>query len=535
MQHSSGDEHDSMMSAESRATPVRVALVGCGAWGRNLARVLAELDALAAVVDPVAEQANEVAAAHGVPVEELDVVLATDDIQAVVIAAPASLHFALASRVLAAGKHVFVEKPLALHSADAEELVAHAERDGLVLMVGHLMQYHPAFTQLKELVRAGKLGRVRYVYSTRLNLGRIRREENILWSFAPHDISMILSLIGSEPDAVSAVGSAFLHKTIADVTTTHLAFPGGEQAHVFVSWLHPFKEQRLVVIGETAMAMFDDGAGPEERLRIWPHSVEWREGDPHPVRGDGVAIAVDQGEPLRREMEHFLSCCESGGRPLTDGYEGVRVLRVLERAQAALSGSPAIPEASLDGVTIHDSAYVDQPSEIGPGTRIWHFSHVLSGSHIGPNCSIGQNVVIGPNVRIGKACKIQNNVSVYEGVTFEDHVFCGPSVVFTNVVNPRSEVERRDEFRPTLVRTGATLGANSTIVCGREIGRYAFVAAGAVVTRDVPDYALVAGVPAQRIGWMSRAGGRLNEDLVCPITGERYRRVGPDRVEPESE
>ena len=176
----------------------------------------------------------------------------------------------------------------------------------------------------------------------------------------------------------------------------------------------------------------------------------------------------------------------------------------------------------IDGVTIHESAYVDEPCVIGAGTKIWHFAHVLHDTHIGENCVLGQNVVVGPSVTIGNNVKIQNNVSVYKGVTLEDGVFCGPSCVFTNVNNPRSEIERKDEFRDTLVKRGATIGANATIVCGYTLGQYCFIAAGAVVAGDVPDYALMAGVPAKRIGWMSRAGGKLGDDLVCPIDGTKY-------------
>jgi UDP-2-acetamido-3-amino-2,3-dideoxy-glucuronate N-acetyltransferase len=175
------------------------------------------------------------------------------------------------------------------------------------------------------------------------------------------------------------------------------------------------------------------------------------------------------------------------------------------------------------GVRIHESSYVDAPATIGEGTTIWHFCHVLGEVVIGRNCSIGQNVVIGPKVTLGDRCKIQNNVSLYEGVILEDEVFCGPSCVFTNVINPRAGISRKNEFRSTLLKTGATVGANATIVCGHTIGAYAFIAAGAVVTKDVPDHALVAGVPARRIGWMSRAGERLGRDLVCPRDGSHYR------------
>lgn len=175
---------------------------------------------------------------------------------------------------------------------------------------------------------------------------------------------------------------------------------------------------------------------------------------------------------------------------------------------------------------IHESAYIDQPSSIGVGTKLWHFVHVLAHTHIGANCSLGQNVMAGPHVTVGNGCKIQNNVALYKGVTLEDDVFCGPSCVFTNVLTPRAHVERKDEFGLTLVKRGATIGANATIVCGNTLGAYCMIAAGAVVTKDVPDFALMAGVPARRIGWVSRSGDRLGEELVCPRSGERYRQDG---------
>jgi UDP-2-acetamido-3-amino-2,3-dideoxy-glucuronate N-acetyltransferase len=183
------------------------------------------------------------------------------------------------------------------------------------------------------------------------------------------------------------------------------------------------------------------------------------------------------------------------------------------------------------GAQIHESAYVDEPAEIGAGTRIWHFCHILKGARIGRNCIIGQNVMIGPSVVIGDGCKIQNNVSIYPGVTLADEVFCGPSCVFTNVVNPRAFIERKDEFRNTRVGRGATIGANATIVCGNDLGSYCFIGAGAVVTKNVPDYALIVGNPGRRAGWMSRAGGRLKADLVCPIDGTKYRLADSEKLE----
>jgi UDP-2-acetamido-3-amino-2,3-dideoxy-glucuronate N-acetyltransferase len=196
-----------------------------------------------------------------------------------------------------------------------------------------------------------------------------------------------------------------------------------------------------------------------------------------------------------------------------------------------MNGS-ATTDIRFPNVRIHESSYVDEPVQIGEGTRIWHFCHILGEVTIGRDCSIGQNVVIGPRVTIGDNCKIQNNVSLYEGVTLANDVFCGPSCVFTNVVNPRSAISRKNEFRATIVMRGATIGANATIVCGHTIGEYAFIAAGAVVTKDVPGFALMAGVPARRVGWMSHHGERLGDDLVCPATKRRYREAASNRLVP---
>ncbi|HZH12165.1 MAG TPA: Gfo/Idh/MocA family oxidoreductase [Microvirga sp.] len=529
------------------ASDVRVAVVGCGYWGKNLVRNFAELGVLEALVDAHQPTVEGLIAKHGGRALSFEEVLVDKAVPAVAIAAPAALHYSLAKRALEAGKHVFVEKPLSLEVAEAKELCALAERLDRRLMVGHLLQYHPVFLELKRLVREGKLGRLQYVYSNRLNLGKIRREEDILWSFAPHDLSMILSLVGAEPDKVEAVGGYYLHDAIADVTTTHLSFPGGERAHVFVSWLHPFKEQKLVVVGSEAMAVFDDGEVWERKLLLYPHKVEWKDNIPVPVKADALPVTVPQEEPLRQECQHFIDCVRSGATPRTDGREGLRVLSVLARAAESLrngrSNGAALPVAApaihakprvakdYPGVMIHESAYVDPGVEIGEGSKIWHFSHILGNVTLGKNVNVGQNVVIGPKVTVGNNVKIQNNVSVYEGVTLEDGVFCGPSCVFTNVNNPRSEIARKSEYRPTLVKRGASIGANATIVCGHTLGEYSFIAAGAVVAKDVPAFALMAGVPAKRIGWMSHAGAKLGPDLVCPETGRRYREVGPNKLE----
>lgn len=510
-----------------------IAVIGSGYWGKNLVRNYHQLGALRLICDK--DESTLVRFKDQYPDTEvcsaLSELLGREDIPGVVIATPAETHFALAREALLTGKHVYVEKPLVLDENEAEELISMAKERGLILMVGHLLQYHPAFLRLKELAAKGELGRINYICSHRLNLGKIRREENILWSFAPHDISMILSLAGEEPESVSATGGNYLHQQIADVTTTHLEFPSGSKAHIFVSWLHPFKEQKLVVVGDQKMAVFDDTRPWNEKLLLYPHQIHWENNVPVPSKAEPEAIDLPEDEPLRLECEHFLQCIANGQTPRTDGHEGLRVLRILNASQRSLDDNgkkiflaEAVHEqpAAAPGAFVDPTAIVDDNVTVEAGTKIWHFSHILSGSRIGTNCNIGQNVVIGPDVTIGNNCKIQNSVSVYKGVTLEDGVFCGPSMVFTNVYNPRAEIRKMDQTRLTLVKKGATIGANATIICGTTIGRYAFIGAGAVVTKDVPHHALVVGNPAKQIGWVCLCGETLNADLVCDVCGSRY-------------
>ena len=513
-----------------------IAVMGAGNWGKNLIRNFFELNALKVICDKneaSLKQMRKLYPSCDFYISLPDV-LSRDDISGIVIATPAETHFMLARKVLLSGKHVFVEKPLTLSGKDAAELIDLAKKKNLVLMVGHLLQYHPAFVKLKQLAQEGELGRINYIYSHRLNLGKIRREENILWSFAPHDISMILALAGEEPESVIATGGNYLHKKIADVTTTHLDFSSGLKAHVFVSWLHPFKDQKLVVVGDKKMAVFDDTLLWEEKLLIYPHHVNWENNVPVTTRGVPERVSIPYAEPLKIECEHFIDCIEKRKPALTNGEEGLRVLKVLNASERSLNenglrinlkSDSGLSPQDKGNYDFHPTSQIDEGAEVGAGTKIWHFSHIISGSKIGKNCSIGQNVVIGPDVTVGNGCKIQNNVSVYKGVTLEDYVFCGPSAVFTNVINPRSEIKRMSEIKPILVKKGATLGANCTIVCGHTIGRYAFIAAGAVVTKDVPDYALMIGNPARRKGWLCQCGNKLNEKYKCPQCGTKYKKA----------
>jgi len=492
-----------------------IAVIGAGYWGKNLVRNFSDLGVLKTICDPLADVQKSMQGLYpSIGIEsELSRVLEDDDIQAVAIATPAETHFEVGLKALTAGKHVFMEKPLCLDVRHAEELIHLAEDKKRILMVGHVLHYHPAIIRMKELINEGQIGKVDYFYSNRLNLGKFRLEENILWSFAPHDISLMLSLVKDYPQTIYCMGGSYLSKSIADVTLCTFSFSSGVRGHIYVSWLHPTKEQKVVVVGNQGMLVFDDGEAPEKKLTLFRHKVLWKNGVPTPDKSEAEAIALSWSEPLRNECRAFLSAIESGKPPMTDGGEGLQTLRLLNDCQRSLtSGGPIASDSSKhssDGPFIHPTAVIDSKVTLGQGTKVWHFAHVSEGARIGPQCSLGQNVFVGRHVSIGKNVKIQNNVSLYEKVEIEDDVFLGPSMVFTNVLNPRSEISRKNEYRKTLVKKGATIGANATIVCGHTIGSYAFVGAGAVVTKDVPDFALVYGSPARQQGWMCRCGERL--------------------------
>jgi len=508
-----------------------VGMIGLGYWGKNVFRNLHELGALCSAYDSnpsvISEYAKKFPEIEYA--QSFDSMLSSAEIKAVAIATPAATHYQIAKEALAAGKDVFVEKPLALNIEEGKELMRLAKNKKRILMVGHILQYHPAIIKLKELVYSKKLGEIQYIYSNRLNIGKLRTEENILWSFAPHDISVILMLFGKEPVRVTAFGEDYLNEGIYDTTLTTLDFGGGKKGHIFVSWLHPYKDQKLVVIGSEAMAVFDDLS--KEKLFIYPHKIEWKEGKALTLyRAEHEVIPVADGEPLRLELEHFIRCVRNRTKPKTDGAEGLNVLKIITAAENSLLQEDRSKGGNKDTKRyfVHESSHVDEDVKIGNGSKIWHFCHILNGSKIGKDCRIGQNVMIGPDVTIGDRCKVQNNVSIYKGITLEDDVFCGPSCVFTNVYNPRAFIERKNEFRPIRVKKGATIGANATIVCGTTIGKYAMVAAGAVVKEDVQDYSIVAGVPAKHKGWVCKCGISIkklanNSKGTCKNCGSRYR------------
>jgi UDP-2-acetamido-3-amino-2,3-dideoxy-glucuronate N-acetyltransferase len=564
MFRSEGANFASAMTPESSTPTPRptLALIGAGYWGKNLARNFHGLGALHTLCDSHQPTLD----AYGADYAQVrkrtrfEEVLADSTITRVVIAAPAVLHYQLAKAALEAGKDVFVEKPICLDLAEARSLVDLAAARQRVLMVGHLLQHHPLIQELHLLLARGELGKLQYITSNRLNLGKIRQEENALWSFAPHDISVILSLAGNQlPETVRCMGGEYLNRGIADTTLSFLRFAGGIRAHIYVSWLCPFKEQKLTVVGSSGIAVFDDTRPWNEKLLLYRQYITWTDGQiPTPSKAKAEAVLVPEAEPLRAECEHFLTCCQERRAPRTDAAEGLRVLQVLQAAQESLDNDGEV--TSLDSAEkrrgearrldqpstvpsqaegrpvlepstdyyVHPTAVVDEGAQIGKGTRIWHFSHVMKGARIGERCVFGQNVNVDGSAVIGNNVKVQNNVSIYTGLIIEDDVFLGPSCVLTNVSNPRSQINRHSLYEKTVIRRGATIGANATIVCGVTIGRYAFIGAGAVVTKDVPDYGLMLGNPARRKGWMSRHGHVLkNPDkegvVICPESGFRYR------------
>ncbi len=339
------------------SAPVRLGVVGFGYWGPNVVRNLDKL-ADAQIVAAVDTDARNLARfadlyPYADTTTDLDAMLARADIDAVVVVTSAPSHFAIASKVIAAGKHCFVEKPLTLTSADAEKLVLAADAAGVILMVGHLMVYHSAIDWIKNYIESGEMGDLLYLYMQRLNLGKVRTEENAFWSLAPHDVSIVLHLLGERPDYVSANGAAYVTDGVQDTVFANLHFPSGKMANIHVSWLDPHKVRKLTVVGTTKMLVFDDMEATE-KIWIYDRGV----GEPESAMAYGEDLTLRFGdinvpwvplkEPLSTEVQHFLDCCRSGQTPRSDGRAGLCVVRVLEAVDESMKGLGAPVSTKLE-------------------------------------------------------------------------------------------------------------------------------------------------------------------------------------------
>lgn len=314
-------------------TDIGVAVVGCGYWGRNLVRNFSQLGALRGLVDPDPEVSRRLAAEYGVPSMSLEQALADDAVDAVAIGSPAPFHVDIAVHAARSGRHAFVEKPIALSMEGAQTIRRASEEAGTVLMVGHLLQYHAAFRALADQVAGGAVGRVLHIASSRLSMGKIRTEEDVLWSFAPHDLSMMLSLVDEAPDTIVSIGHRQVSDDLADTAHVHMVFPSGVTGRVHVSWYSPFKRQELVVTGDAGSIVFDDTRPWPDKVILTPHALK----DGALAKGEPRTIEVAEMEPLKEECRHFLECCATGARPRTDVDEAARVLDVLVRASDTMA------------------------------------------------------------------------------------------------------------------------------------------------------------------------------------------------------
>ena len=491
-----------------------LALIGGGYWGKNLVRDFYNLESLHTVCDIDTNLLSK----HKSNYPEIEtttdwnIALSNANIDRVCIALPAHLHYTFAKKSLEAGKHVYVEKPITLDITQAEELNKIAKEKNLILMVGHLLQYHPGIEKIKSIIKKGTIGNVKQIVANRFSLGIFRTFENVLWSFAVHDISVILSLCNDMlPNSVVCNGMSNITSGIQDITNSVLKYDD-KYVSLNVNWLSPYKEQKLTVVGTKGMLVFDD---VEKKIIIVPEFVKYEnEINPHnpiAIKNNSYVETFDTSEyPLTKECKHFIRCCDSNSNPITDGDEGVRVLKVLTKLQESLdnNGKEMQFKTNTNTVFIHETAVVDEGAIIGEGSKIWHYSHICKGAQIGKNCNIGQNVYIAGGAVIGDNCKVQNNVSIYAGVRAGNHVFFGPSCVLTNDINPRCLHSKNGNYVDTILEDGVTLGANSTIVCGNTIKKHSLIGAGAVVCKDVESYSIVVGNPGKTIGTIDEKGNR---------------------------
>lgn len=534
---------------------VKLVIVGAGKWGMKHVQTAAKLGSLHTVYDTNADCLHRASSSlfeEGLQAPLVSFTSRWSDVAscsatAAVVATPPSTHCEIACELLRCGKDVLVEKPVGLSVDEAAKLRDLARDLGRILMAGHLLHFTPLHLGLKQVLSSGIAGNITRIHAQRKNMGTVRLEEDVIWSIGPHDVSLVLSLAGDKRVcSVSCTGQSVVTSGIVDSATMVLSFGNDTKAIVEVSWLHPEKKREIMVYGSKGCLHLQETVPDDQALtfRSWAWNLEGEDSKMRVKTSLGtvepVGIIDRSTPPLEAEVVHFLSCCQSRKTPITSADEGVQVVEVLCAASQSLraGGAPVnIMKSVSRAYFAHPMSCVDEGAVVGAGSKIWHFTHILSGAVIGSNTSLGQNVSVGSKAKIGSNVKIQNNVSIYDEVTIEDDVFLGPSCVFTNVRTPRAFVSRRLEFVPTLVKKGATIGANATILCGNKIGQYAMVGAGAVVTRDVAAYSLVVGSPAIHIDWVSECGLRLrpypigSDDcsdhtllgaLQCPSTGSIF-------------
>jgi UDP-2-acetamido-3-amino-2,3-dideoxy-glucuronate N-acetyltransferase len=422
---------------------------------------------------------------------------------------------------------------------EAKSLLEVAARQKCILMVGDKHCYHPAILKLRQLIQTGQLGKTYYIYSNKLDHKEILSQKTNTFRFAKQDISIAPFLLDEMPTFVSCRGNNNENNVQLDgfdIMLTALEFNSGVQAHFFSHRLSPDDDEKILVMGDRGVAVFGEKT-TNNKLVLCENAVSWVNKAPFPISSKQNVIDVENEEPLCSECREFLNCISNCEAPITDGQHGLRVACISDACWRSLQerGKTIL----IDGIDskepvfyVHETSVVDNYCSIGKGTKIWHFCHLMPGVTVGEKCILGQNTFLGRGVSIGNNVKIQNNVSIYEGVLIEDDVFCGPSCVFTHITNPRAHIPRRDKFLATIIKKGATIGANSTILGGITIGRYAFIGAGAVVTRDVPDYALVHGNPARFRGWRCQCGTKLDfnkeHEAKCPSCGFKYRKHRSD-------
>jgi UDP-2-acetamido-3-amino-2,3-dideoxy-glucuronate N-acetyltransferase len=466
------------------------ALIGCGYWGIKIMRTLKHQIGTVCenrpdIIDLIKEEFR------GVSIEpDWQKLLKNDGIKNVMIALPAELHFKFAKDALLANKNVFVEKPLSIHLSEVEELVKLAEQKGLILMMGHLLHYHPHLNQIKKMVKSGEIGRVLQIRARRMSYGIFRKYDNVLWTVGIHDLSWILSLIDLQSITHSTLkGSNLTNHSNLDMADVTLTTNDGIDVSVSCNWISPHKEQSLVIYGTEGVIYADD-------VKKEFFSMDYQ----------GNKTSIEPGEqylPLAIECHHFVTCCQTNQEPDTSARRVYPVYQLLDRLERQWQGESANHFA-------HPTATIDAGVKIGQGSKIWHHCHLSNDSSIGRDCSLGQNVYLGDQVVLGDRCRLQNNANVYSGTIAGSDVFFGPNCVITNDKHPRIGFSLNGEYVRTTIEDHVSIGAGAIIIAGVKLGRGAMIGAGAVVTRDVEPYTLVVGNPARRIADIDEEGKRIN-------------------------